>query len=165
MANLDSLVDDVQAIKLDIGLLKRDANQIGVLHQKLDKTVDKLQELTSTISSMLPLHEERLKRQEITDDDLEKKIDRRKSEMLAEIKTLHHRIDGHKEEFSIRLDGIEERIMERIEELRLDNAREREYLEQRLNKIERYRWIAVGIILTLVFFVKNLNPLKTLFGF
>ena len=165
MANLDSLVDDVQAIKLDIGLLKRDANQIGVLHQKLDKTVDKLQELTSTISSMLPLHEERLKRQEITDEDLEKKIDRRKSEMLAEIKPLHHRIAGHKEEFSIRLDGIEERIMERIEELRLDNAREREYLEQRLNKIERYRWIAVGIILTLVFFVKNLNPLKTLFGF
>ena len=55
--------------------------------------------------------------------------------------------------------------MELIDELRLDNAREREYLEQRLNKIERYRWIAVGIILTLVFFVKNLNPLKTLFGF
>ena len=55
---------------------------------------------------MLPLHEERLKRQEITDEDLEKKIDRRKSEMLAEIKTLHHRIHVHKEEFSNRLDGI-----------------------------------------------------------
>ena len=163
MAN--DVSQDIQEIKLDIGLLKRDANQIGILHQKLDKTVDKLQELTSTISSMLPLHEERLKRQEITDEELGRKIDRRKSEMLEEIKTLHHRIDAHKEENSIRLDGLEQRILETIDELRLDNAKEREYLEQRLNKIEKYRWIAVGIILTLVFFVKNLNPLKTLFGF
>ncbi len=50
MAN--DVSQDIQEIKLDIGLLKRDANQIGILHQKLDKTVDKLQELTSTISSM-----------------------------------------------------------------------------------------------------------------
>ena len=72
---------ELQDLKLDIGLLKKDVEQTDELCHKLSDSLNKLQEINVNLMQMITLHEQRHKQHEKSEKELK-----------DDIKELHSRI-------------------------------------------------------------------------
>ena len=63
-------MSDLEKLKTDIALLKKDAKTGELIHQRLEVAVDKLTEITISLKGMIAQQESKLTRAEQTDDDI-----------------------------------------------------------------------------------------------
>tara|TARA_B100001996_G_scaffold368165_1_gene340424 strand:- start:41 stop:517 length:477 start_codon:yes stop_codon:yes gene_type:complete len=143
----------------EIATLKADVAAMGHLFQKLDDAIDKIGDASANISSILAVHEERLESTEKI--NLER---RRESEQA--VKELHSRISTSTREnleqhnrMSENLKNSEDKILEAINALRRDVNREQEHLEDRISKLEQWRWILIGILVGVSALVPNMGKI------
>ena len=55
-------------ILIDIAGLKKDVENVQTIHGRLDTAIDKLTDVSTSIKQMLAVHEEKISRQEQTDE-------------------------------------------------------------------------------------------------
>lgn len=146
----------------EIATIKADVAAMGHLFQKLDDAIDKIGDASANISSILAVHEERL-------ESTEKVNLERRRETEAAVKELHSRISTSTREnleqhnrMSDNLNKSEAKILEAINELRKDVNREQEHLEQRINKLEQWKWILMGVLVGLSFLVPNMSKIVSM---
>ena len=72
-------------LETEVKLLKRDVEDTKVIHGRLDVAIDKLTDVSNSIHRMLAVHEEKLARQEEASYELEKQIEKRRTELLSKI--------------------------------------------------------------------------------
>jgi len=75
-----------QEIKVDIELLKKDVITMSALLEKFDTTIDKMQEIASSLSRMVVLQEQRLENQEKTTAEMQSVLEMRRIETNNNIK-------------------------------------------------------------------------------
>ena len=130
---------EVQDLKLNIGLLKKDVEQTDELCHKLSESLSKIQELNVNLMQMITLHEQRHEQHEKAEQDLK-----------DDIKELHSRITTVNREIHDRIDQVEHHISSRIDALRSDLANHKKQdkgeLGVRLAKVEQWQWMAAGAI-------------------
>ena len=68
-------------IKVQLKGLKKDIENITALNSRLDTTIEKLTDISTSIKSMLAVHEEKIARQEQIDDIIFDKLKERASEI------------------------------------------------------------------------------------
>ena len=56
----------------------------------------------------------------------------------------------------------EAKILDAINELRKDVNREQEHLEDRINKLEQWRWILMGVLVGLSFIIPNMSKIVSM---
>ena len=56
-------------IKVDIESLRKDIENVNTIHNRLDTAIGRLTEVSTSIKSMLAVHEEKIQRQEKIDVD------------------------------------------------------------------------------------------------
>ena len=146
----------------EIATIKADVAAMGHLFQKLDDAIDKIGDASANISSILAVHEERL-------ESTEKVNLERRRETEAAVKELHSRISTSTREnleqhnrMSDNLNKSEAKILEAINALRKDVNREQEHLEQRINKLEQWKWILMGVLVGLSFLVPNMSKIVSM---
>jgi chromosome segregation ATPase len=146
----------------EIATIKADVAAMGHLFQKLDDAIDKIGDASANISSILAVHEERL-------ESTEKVNLERRRETEAAVKELHSRISTSTREnleqhnrMSDNLNKSEAKILEAINELRKDVNREQEHLESRINKLEQWKWILMGVLVGLSFLVPNMSKIVSM---
>ena len=71
---LESLQKDVQDVKVQVELIKKDISQFGHVVEKLDKTNDKIQDLIDNIHTIVTLHDKKLTISERDTEDLQEEI-------------------------------------------------------------------------------------------
>jgi prefoldin subunit 5 len=103
---------ELQNVKLEVGLLKKDIEQTDRLCDKLSESIEKIQEVNVNIMRMITLHEQRHEQHEKAEQDLKE-----------DIKELHSRITTVSREMNDRMDQLERHISERIDLLRSDLAK------------------------------------------
>jgi hypothetical protein len=146
---------DVQNLKLEVGLLKKDIDQITILCEKFDLTIDKLNDLSASMAKMLALHEERIEHQEVEDKTLKDLLELRRQDTVKDIKEVHSRITTTDRELSSKIESMEGRLKNQIEESNkqtLDAVQKlAEYQKQhhenttkRLVVLEKWKWMMVG---------------------
>ena len=142
-----------------IATIKADVAAIGHLFGKLDDAIEKIGTASANISSILAVHEERLENNEKI--NLER---RRESE--AAVKELHSRISTSTREnleqhqrMSENLKNSEDKILAAINDLRKDVNREQQHLEERITKLENYRWILIGVLIAVSAVVPNMGKI------
>ena len=59
---------DNTEIKVDIESLRKDIENVNTIHNRLDTAIDKLTDVSTSIKSMLAVHEEKIARQEKIDE-------------------------------------------------------------------------------------------------
>jgi hypothetical protein len=145
-----------------IATIKADVASMGHLFQKLDDAIDKIGNASANISSILAVHDERLETNEKI--NLER---RRESE--AAVKELHSRISTSTREnleqhnrMSENLKNSEDKILAAINELRKDVNREQEHLEERISKLEQWRWILIGVLIAISAVVPNMGKIVSM---
>ena len=117
---------DQTEIKVDIESLKKDIENINNIQGRLDTAIDKLTDVSTSIKSMLAVHEEKIQRQEQVDDIIFRKLKERDSE-----------VDDIFRDLQREMDQVEKRLLNEIRSLRND-------LTGRVGVLEKYRWIIIG---------------------
>ena len=146
----------------EIATIKADVAAMGHLFQKLDDAMDKIGTASTNISSILAVHDERI-------DNAEKLVTERRKESAEAVKELHSRIttasrermEEHKQVQRDMKDS-EEKILNAINELRKDVNREQEHLEDRITKLEQWRWILIGVLIAVSAVVPNMGKIVSM---
>ena len=149
-------MSDLEKLKTDIALLKKDAKTGELIHQRLEVAVDKLTEITISLKGMIAQQEQKLTRAEQTDDDIFITLESRRKEWDNDLKELHSRITTNTRELREHQVQSENKMLNEIRAVRTQ-------LSERVGVLEKWRWLIIGgsIILGLMMS----NPDSILFDF
>ena len=113
-------------LKVQIAGLKKDVQNVNNLNERLDTAIQKLTDVSTSIKSMLAVHEEKISRQEQIDDIIFGKLKDRETE-----------IDKVHRELTKEIQSTEKRLLIEMKQIKLD-------LGARVGIIERYKWLIMG---------------------
>ena len=129
-------------LKVQIEGLKKDIDNVNNLNQRLDIAIDKLTDVSSSIKSMLAVHEEKIQQQERIDEVIFTKLKDRAEEIDSVYRDLHREISQ-----------VEKRLLIEIKSLRND-------IGSRVGLLEKWKWLIIGGSIVIGWVVsKNLIPL------
>jgi len=120
------MAEDCTEIKVDIESLKKDLQNVNTIQGKLDTAIDKLTDVSSSIKSMLAVHEEKITRQEKIDEIIFDKLKDRAEEITEVYRELKKDIEL-----------TEKRLLVEIKSLKND-------ISGRVGMLEKYRYIILG---------------------
>ena len=124
-------------LETEVQLLKRDIEDIKSIHTRLDVAIDKLTDVSNSIHRMLAVHEEKLARQEEASYELEKQIEKRRTELLSKIDELHSRVTTNTKEIMITAAAQHESQNKEIQKIR-------EELTSRVGVLARWSYVLIG---------------------
>ena len=130
-------MSDLEKIKTDIALLKKDAKTSELIHSRLEVAVDKLTEITISLKGMIAQQEEKITRAEQTDDDIFVTLESRRKEWDTDLKELHSRITTNSRELREFQIQSEAKMLEEIRAVRTQ-------LSERVGVLEKWRWLIIG---------------------
>ena len=113
-------------LKVQIEGVKKDVENVSNLNTRLDTAIQKLTDVSTSIKSMLAVHEEKISRQEQIDDIIFGKLKDRETE-----------IDKVHRELTKEIQSTEKRLLIEMKQIKLD-------LGARVGIIERYKWLLMG---------------------
>ncbi len=129
-------------IKIDIESLRKDIENVNSIQGRLDTAIDRLTDVSSSIKSMLAVHEEKIQRQEKIDEVIFDKLKDRAEEISDVYRELKRDIEL-----------TEKRVLIEIKSLKND-------IGGRVGTLERYRWVIMGGAIVIGWIIsKNLMPL------
>jgi len=134
-------------LRVEIEGIKRDLENVGNINNRLDTAIEKLTDVSTSIKSMLAVHEVKIDRQEKTDEIIFEKIKDRADE-----------IDSVYRELQREITQVERRLLIEIKALRND-------IGSRVGMLEKLRWILLGAAIVIVVLVsKDLSKLLSIFS-
>ena len=113
-------------IKIQLESLRKDIENVNGIQGRLDTAIDKLTDVSTSIKSMLAVHEEKLQRPEQIDDVIFSKLKDRQLE-----------IDGIQRELKSNIELSEKRLLCEIKTIRND-------IGDRVSLLEKWRWLILG---------------------
>ena len=122
-------------VKTDVELLKRDMELVSALAKKFDIAIDRLTEVSTSVDKMLAVHEMRLENQE------------------QQREILHTRISDLKRD-----------ITDEFRLLRDENRKQHAEVNERLSKLEKWRWLVVGMATAVGFLVAQMGKISEFFS-
>ena len=142
MAENNGTVD----LRVEIEGIKKDLENVGNINNRLDTAIEKLTDVSTSIKSMLAVHEVKIDRQEKTDEIIFEKIKDRAEE-----------IDSVYRELQREINQVERRLLIEIKALRND-------IGSRVGMLEKLKWILFGAAIVLVIIItKDFKTLLSLF--
>jgi len=127
-----------------VSLLKQDMAQVGTLVDRLDVTIEKLTEVSSTVSQILAVQGSRLEFQEKVHVKLEEIVEKRREETEKYVKDLYGKIDTVERELQVDMEDNKDKVLAKIEQLRVEGQQQHKDMEKRLTRLEKWMWTVVG---------------------
>jgi predicted nucleic acid-binding Zn-ribbon protein len=128
----------------DVASLQTDMAKVGTLVERLDVTIDKLAEVSTSLSQIIAVQESKLSAMEILTKNISELVEKRRVEMDDKIQQLHGRISSGEKELQEKIDDQYDEIMKELKEMRLESTKQHETLSTRITLMEKWMWIAVG---------------------
>lgn len=132
--------------KLEIELLKKDVSVVTALLGKFDTTIEKMQEIATSLSRMVSLQEQRIETQEEVTREVQSVLEMRRQEHNADIKDLHSRITTVNRELTEKIVDTENKILDELKSLREELKKEKTSVTSRISSIESWKWMLMGAI-------------------
>ena len=141
-------MSDIEKLKTEIALLKKDAKTSELIHQRLEVAVDKLTEITISLIGMLAQQQTQLERAEQTDDDIFITLESRRKEWDNDLKELHSRITTNSRELRDTQYQLENKLLNEIRMVRTQ-------LSERVGVLEKWRWVIIGASIIIGLMLSN----------
>ena len=113
-------------IKVQLESLRKDIESVNSINNRLDTAIDKLTDVSTSIKSMLAVHEEKIQQQEKLDEIIFNKLKDREEEIDSVYRDLQREINL-----------VEKRLINEIKSLRND-------VGPRIGVLEKWRWLIIG---------------------
>ena len=125
----------VKQVEADLTVVKHDVNQIGNLFVKLEATLDKLGTVCNNATQILAVHEQRLSEGERTFNAIQEDMEQLEEKMSKDI----------------------DKVLEAIKDLKIHIGTKHDKLEDRIERLEKWRWIIIGILLAAGMFLPEIR--------
>ena len=145
------------SVNTEVELLKKDITLINDVFRKLDTTIEKLEELTASMTKILSLHEQKLEYHERKDQDLDRLIELRRTELLNDIKELHSRVTTVNRELTIQIEHTETKITNEIKALKDHITQEHKQASNVVEQIQRWKWMILGGSAAVMWLISSVN--------
>ena len=133
---------DTTEIKVDIESLRKDIENVNTINGRIDTAIDKLTDVSTSIKSMLAVHEEKITRQEKIDEIIFEKLKDRADEISDVYRELKKDVEMS-----------EKRLLIEIKSLKND-------IGARVGVLERYKWLILGGAIVIGWILsKNFMPI------
>ncbi len=126
--------NDLQSLAVEVEGLKKDIKNGELIHSRLDTAIDKLTDVSTSIKSMLAVHEQKLAQSEKTEEILFEKVRERGEELDIVYRDLQRDIAQ-----------VEKRLLLEIKSLKSS-------LDTRVSLLEKWRWLIIGGALAIVLY-------------
>ena len=118
------------SVETEIALLKREVDDMKGIHVRLDSAIEKIAEVSSSLHTVIAVHEEKLARQEETLEESEKQL-------RVNVQELPSRITTNAKETSQHMSEMERRLLDELQTIRKE-------MSNRVGMLEKWKWVIVG---------------------
>lgn len=143
----------VKTIETEVELLKKEVQDMKLIHVKLDKAIEKIADVSQSLHTIMAVHEEKLIRQEEALEDQEKQF-------RDSVQELHSRITTNAKETSQHISEVERRLVDAMNEHSRKETEQfmklREELQSRVGILEKWRYLIIGGAIVIGFVIEAL---------
>ena len=126
-------------VETEIELLKREVSDMKQIHVRLDTAIEKIADVSSSLHTIMAVHEEKLVKQE--------------EEFKSNIELIHTRITTKAKETTQHMQDMERRLQDEFIKLRQD-------LNSRVGVLEKWRWLIIGGAIVIGFITQTIMTLN-----
>ena len=134
------------SVETEIALLKREVDDMKGIHVRLDTAIEKIADVSSSLHTVIAVHEEKLARQEETLDENEKHF-------RDSVQELHSRITTNAKETSQHMSEMERRLLDELQTIRRE-------MSSRVGMLEKWKWVIVGGSIVAGFIIQKVITLN-----
>jgi len=154
------MADDYNTLKTDVEIIKRDIGAIQGFSVKIDDAIEKMAEVSNSISKMLIVHENKLQNHDQMIDGIKLAMSERKNDFDKQVDTLHTRITSMKDENHLEREKYHKELLAALKEI----AETQHKLDQRITTLENWKWYVLGAAGVVGFILAEVPWDKILFG-
>jgi hypothetical protein len=158
------IVADELENRIEIELLKKDVTTMSALLEKFDTTIDKMQEIASSLSRMVSLQEQRLENQEKITSEVQSILEMRRLEHNNNIKDIYNRINTVNRELTDKIEETEKTILNELQVIRAKLDNDKQNLGTRINNIEMWKYGIGAVIVVLAWIAGQTDILSKFFN-
>ena len=133
-------------VETEIELLKREVSDMKQIHVRLDTAIEKIADVSSSLHTIMAVHEEKLVKQE-------EALTQQEEEFKSNIELIHTRITTKAKETTEHMQDMERRLQDEFIKLRQD-------LNSRVGVLEKWRWLIIGGAIVIGFITKTIMTLN-----
>ena len=145
----------VKTLDTEVELLKREVADMKLIHVRLDSAIEKIADVSTSLHTIMAVHEEKLIRQEEQLEDQEK-------EFRDTVQELHSRITTNAKETSTQMGEMERRLHDAMNEHNKKETEQflklREELQTRVGILEKWRHLIIGGAIVIGFILQKFLP-------
>ena len=145
----------VKTIETEVELLKREVADMKGIHVRLDSAIEKIAEVSSSLHTIMAVHEEKLIRQEEALGEQEK-------EFRDSVQELHSRITTNAKESHQAMGDMERRLVDAMNEHNRKETEQfmklREDLSTGVGILEKWRYLIIGGSIVIGFSLTEILP-------
>ena len=124
--------------------LQKDMAQIGPLVERLDITIEKLTEVSSNVSTLLAVHDNRIEFQEKLLEKTQTLIEDNRRESDKNIKDVYYRVESVERDLYSEIEANQEKVLKEIKDMRAESTLQHNELKARVLRIDKWMWTMIG---------------------
>jgi len=131
----------VKTLDTEVELLKREVADMKMIHVRLDSAIEKIADVSTSLHTIMAVHEEKLIRQE-------ESLGEQEREFKTTVLELHSRITSNSKESSLQMGEMERRLHIAMEEHQKKETEQFNALQNeitnRIGVLEKWRYLIIG---------------------
>jgi len=127
------VAEDDKTVETRLALLEKEISQVSGLFDRLDTTIEKLSDVSSTIKQLLAVHETKINTHDDIHKDVYKEIDKTNDLINTKMATMETNVKKDIEDLTKEIKGLRAEHIDALEKL-----------SKRTRTIENWRWTILG---------------------
>jgi len=158
---------NIEKVVETVNKLQQDMTQVGSLVGRLDITIEKLTEVSTTVSQLLAVQGNRIEFHEKEAEKVSRILDERRNEQNIHIKEVYTRIEHVENDLRREVHNSYQKVSDKIDSTQTNaDASRKEFnkeLTDRIGRLEKWIWSLAGGSLVAIWVLNNLDLL--LYGY
>lgn len=100
---------------------------------RIESLLERLTSISGELKTIISVHEQRITQQEKLSDELHDVVEKRREELDLKLKDVY---DTMRDQDNV--------VLQHIDSLRKESSEQHNALTQKINKLEKYIWVAIG---------------------
>ena len=119
---------------------------------RIDIALEKLTEISGELKAMIAVHEQRINQQEKETDEIHNTLEKRRDEVDIKLKDVYNTMRDQ-----------DNNIIECLNQLRKESTEQHRSLNEKIGKLEKFIWVAIGGGMVLVWLLSNVSTYFKIF--
>ena len=150
-------MNDLNDVVTNVAMLQRDVAQFNKLVDRIDTTIQKLTEVSSNVSKLLAVQDNRIMSQEKLTSQFERMFEKRKEETDDNVKQINDKIDTVESTLYKEVETNHDKVILKLESLSQEIKNQNTSTNDRISKIEKWMWTGAGILMVITILVDKVR--------